>query len=253
MIEKYPELINNEKIRKSSLDLDSSNLTRSKSFKRPKRSKSNNLSEFKFFTKKDLLMPTNDVNINSAIPPKDKKLTIDFNNINSPQINEITKSYNINANNDFEIKKSITAKYNNIIIKKSNKVKTYLLYPYFLPKIKKEELKSLNPNLLYEKVLIYNKNNKNQILSEYSNNKIYILSKTLNCNYYQTNPKRYYIEINNNNGIINSQIDFTDKSKYQISDIKYSINKQTQSAKNTKKRKKSKNSHKKGNERSNNN
>jgi hypothetical protein len=100
---------------------------------------------------------------------------------------------------------------------------------------------------------MYNKNNKYQILSEYSNNKIYILSKTLNCNYYQTNPKRYYIEIKNNNGIINSQIDFTDKNKYQISNLKYSINEQTQSAKNIKKIKKSKNSHKKRNETNKNN
>lgn len=246
MIEKFPELINSEKIRKSSLDLDSGNLKRSKSFRKPKRSQSNNLLEFKFDSKRDIFSPTNDINIYSAKPPKEKKLTIDFNNINSPEINELTKSYNINFNNDFEIKKSITAKYNNIIIKKSNKVKAYLLYPYFLPKLKKEDIKSLNPNLLYEKVLIYNKNNKYQISSEYSNNKIYILSKTLNYNYYQTIPKRYYIENNINNGIINSQINDTDKNKYEISDIKYSINEQTQSSKNFKQRKKSQNSYKKG-------
>ena len=115
-----------------------------------------------------------------------------------------------------------------------------------MPKIKKEELKSLNPNLLYGKVLIYNKNNKYKIASEYSNNKIFILSKTLNYKYYQTIPKRYYIESNNNNGIINSQINNTDINKYQISDIKCSINGQTQSTKNIKQRKKSKSSHKKG-------
>ena len=246
MIEKYPELINNEKIRKSSLDLDSGNLKRSTSFHKPKRSQSNNLLGFKFDSKKDIFSSTNNINIYSAKPPKEKKITIDFNNINSPQINELTKSYNINFNSGFEIKKSVTAKYNNIIIKKSNKIKAYLLYPYFLPKIKKEELKSLNPNLLYEKVLIYNKNNKYQIASEYSNNKIYILSKTLNYKYYQTIPKRYYIESNNNNGIINSQINNTDINKYQISDIKCSIDEQTQSAKNIKQRKKSKSSHKKG-------
>ena len=246
MIEKYPELINNEKIRKSSLDLDSGNLKRSTSFHKPKRSQSNNLLGFKFDSKKDIFSSTNNINIYSAKPPKEKKITIDFNNINSPQINELTKSYNINFNSGFEIKKSVTAKYNNIIIKKSNKIKAYLLYPYFLPKIKKEELKSLNPNLLYEKVLIYNKNNKYQIASEYSNNKIYILSKTLNYKYYQTIPKRYYIESNNNNGIINSQINNTDINKYQISDIKCSINGQTQSTKNIKQRKKSKSSHKKG-------
>ena len=246
MIEKYPELINNEKIRKSSLDLDSGNLKRSTSFHKPKRSQSNNLLGFKFDSKKDIFSSTNNINIYSAKPPKEKKITIDFNNINSPQINELTKSYNINFNSGFEIKKSVTTKYNNIIIKKSNKIKAYLLYPYFLPKIKKEELKSLNPNLLYEKVLIYNKNNKYQIASEYSNNKIYILSKTLNYKYYQTIPKRYYIESNNNNGIINSQINNTDINKYQISDIKCSINGQTQSTKNIKQRKKSKSSHKKG-------
>ena len=245
MIEKFPELINSEKIRKSSLDLDSSNLKRSRSFRKPKRSKSNNVLEFKFDTKKDIFTSTNVMNVNSAIPQKEKKLTIDFNNINSPQINEITKSYNINAQNDFEIKKSISTKYNNIIIKKSNKVKVYLLYPYFLPKIKKEELKSLNPNLLYEKVLIYNKNNKYEIAPEYSNNKIFILSKTLNCNYFQTIPKRYFIESKSNKGYSSSHINFIYRNKYQINDIKYSIDEQTKSAKNIKNRKKSKTSHKK--------
>jgi hypothetical protein len=118
MIEKYPELINNEKIRKSSLDLDSGNLKRSTSFHKPKRSQSNNLLGFKFDSKKDIFSSTNNINIYSAKPPKEKKITIDFNNINSPQINELTKSYNINFNSGFEIKKSVTAKYNNIIIKK---------------------------------------------------------------------------------------------------------------------------------------
>ena len=247
MILKYPELINNEKIRKSSIDVEinknSRNLNRNKIFKKPKRSKSNNLL-FNFEKKNNIsnLIDTNS-NINNEIPlQNEKKLTIDFTKMNSNQINNLTRSnnfklqseYNNNDYNDniYNIKKSITKKYNNIIIKKSNKVKKYLLFPYFLPKIKKEDLNFTNQKKIEEKVLLYNKNNKYPIISDYSNNKIYVLPKSLNFNFSQINEKYYYIIETNNNMNENIKKNWTEKNDYLISESKSSIYKESESVKN---------------------
>ena len=208
MILKYPQLINNEEIRKSSFDLNlnNENSSQSSGFHSVKRCKSNINLKLKFDNKKDKLTPI------SIISEKDQKLTIDFNKciINSPEIKNLTKSHNFdlplhfnnqisNVENDLNIKKTMTSKYSNIIIKKTNKIKKYLLYPYFLPPITKEEIDTLTPKTINEKVVLYNKNiiiipNNNN-----NNNKVFIPQKALDFDFNQINQNKYYVIEEQNN------------------------------------------------------
>ena len=253
MIKKYPQFINNEEIRKSSLELDS-NVDKISSFQNIKRSKTNKNLKLNFDTKNNISYSTNFYKTPQII--EDKKLSIDFNKKISPEIINITKSYNFNLpmkfnnnnniDNDLNIKKSFTNKYNNIIIKKSNKIKKYLLYPYFLPKIKKEELNLINQKIICEQISIYNKNYIYQINRETLNNKIYILPKTLYYNFNQIIQKNYYkIEQNKNmnNNITNESThnihnNLTEKINCPINNTKSTITNENEifdSSKNNKK------------------
>ena len=220
MIKQYPEFINNEEIRKSSLDLDSDlNLNNNKnlynSYQNIKRSKSNKNLKLNFINKKDIF--SSNTFDKTPIVIEEKKLAIDFNKINSPDIINLTKSHNFNLplkfnnninniNNDLSIKKTVTNKYNNILIKKVNKIKKYLLYPYFLPKITKKELNLLNQKIISDQISIYNKNYNYQLNNKNLNSKIYILPKTLIYNFSLISHKNYYI-INQNNNINKNNTD----------------------------------------------
>ena len=245
MILKYPQLINNEDIRKSSLDseLNNDNSNQSLGLHSIKRSRSNiNLKS----------------NPPSLISSGDTKLTIDFNKftINSSEIKDITKSHYFDLpihfnkkvsyiENDLDIKKSMTNKYSNIIIKKSNKIKKYLLYPYFLPKIKKEEINILNPKLIKDKIIIYNKNVK--LIN--NNNKVYILPKALDYNLIQINQKKYYVieEKNNNMSGVKEKAqkkqNLTEKNNTPTVESKTSLLNDSQYAKSSKSQKKCRKNH----------
>ena len=210
MIEKYPELINNETIRKSSLDLDFNTRKKNGSINY-KRSKSNRNLKLLFEIKKDIPNPNDNV-----VRFNEKKLTIDFNkfSFNSPEIKQLTKSHNFklpmndnnNSNindNELNIKKSQTTKYNNIIIKKPNKIKKYLIYPYFLPQNKKEEVNSFTLKIIKEKIYEYNKEHINT--SDNLKYKTYILQKSFILEPEKMNQKNHYIiDLNNNINYISS-------------------------------------------------
>ena len=85
MIQKYPELINNEEIRKSSLDLNINTNNKNNEFLKLNRSQSNKNINLKFDTKKEI---SNSINFNNPITINKKKITIDFTNfsLNSPEI-----------------------------------------------------------------------------------------------------------------------------------------------------------------------
>lgn len=252
MIIKYPQFINNDEVRKSSFDLNSNNDTNHNSvLEKIKRSKSNNNLSLYFDSKKDI---SSSQNI-PLVPNNEKKLTIDFNNL---EIINLTKSHNFNIplnfnnkngnsiDNDFDIKKSMTNKYNNIIIKKTNKIKKYLLYPYFLPKIKKEELSTLNSKIISDQILLYNKNIKTN--SNFTNyNKINILPKTLCYNFNQIKLKNYYIieDFNYNLTTSNENIHktLTEKKNILTNESKSSLNNEGENSKSNKHNKKLKKNH----------
>ena len=248
MIKNFPELINNEEIRKLSLD-DDENINKSAELLRFKKSKSNKHIKINFDMKKNITK-----SYNNPITIKEKKLTIDFNKVsmNSPEIINLTKSHQFNLqgqkenkiDNDLIIKKSVTNKYNNIIIKKTNKIKKYLLYPYFLPKLKKKENKLITQKIINDRILEYNKKNNYTFIQENKKNKIYILEKSLRYNFNQINKKNYYIiEQNNPNYIDENTHNFlTEKYDNPIYETKSSVSNGNQSSQTIpKKTKKSKN------------
>ena len=157
LAEKYPELINNSKNRKSSFDLD---------YKMDFKLDRNKYdSELKF---KDSIEEVNKKDNPLSPKKKNKNLMIDLDNLysNPLELNNLSKSNNLSKkkNNflslDFNlklegIKKNESSEYANIIIKKKNKIKKYLLLPYFINQTNKE--KSLKYNIIYEKILNYNK------------------------------------------------------------------------------------------------
>ena len=240
MIQKYPELINNEEIRKSSLN-DDIKKNKREDIMNMKKSRSNKNIKLNFDIKKDSM---NSLDVyNTPITIKESKLTIDFNQVslNSPEIINLTKSHNFNfqgkidnkIDNDSNIRKSMTNKYNNIIIKKTNKIRKYLLYPYFLPKLKKEESKLKTPKIINDKVLEFFQKNNYQIIPTNLKNKLYILEKPLNYNLIQIKNKHYYIIEQNTHIISNENIhnNLTDKNDYMIYDIKSSAIKERTSSK----------------------
>ena len=255
MIEKYPELINNETIRKSSLNLDFRTGQENDEIRRTKRSKS-----YKrlLFSKKEI---SNSVSVNDPVDFSEKKITIDFNkvSINSPELKNLTKSHNFNLpikpnsinNNELNKEKAETTKYNNIIIKKTNKIKKYLIYPYFLPKIIKEQTNSMNPNFIRDKILEYNK--EHNIISGDLKHKSYILQKSLILEPDKMEQKNYYMielntNINNINLVENNHKNLTEKNNYPIIETKSSIYVENQSSKTIKSQQKN---HKKGEKKKN--
>ena len=250
MIQKYPELINNEEIRKSSLDLNINTNIKNNEFLKVNRSQSNKNINLKFDTKKEI---SNSINFNNnPITINKKKITIDFTNfsLNSPEILNLKKSHNFNLqskidynnnniNNDLNIRKSVTNKYNNIIIKKANKIKKYLLYPYFLPKIKKEEIKLLTQKKLNDKIILYNNNNNYQFILSKKQDKIFIIQKSLNYNFNQFIRKNIYIIDNHNNNVEgNIHKNLTEKNVYTTNESKSSAFAEGKSSKSLAKEKK---------------
>ena len=179
LAKKYPEFINDPKFRKSSFDLDLSynddfdiNLDKNK-----------NKTKFKLELNKE----NNEKEIQKS-HINNKNLMIDLDKIkgNPLELNNFAKSGNLNKKKnknflfDFNTKKegiqnNESYEYNNIIIKKTNKIKKYLLFPYFLEQTKYG--KTLNYNIIYENILKYNSKQGYELFSiNEIKNKIYIFS-----------------------------------------------------------------------------
>ena len=168
LVEKYPELINNRNVRKSSFDLDYTLNESNFDFKVNRSKKSSGL-RLKFDSKKEI---NKNIKIEDLLNPKPNKndLMIDLDNLSNPlKLENMTKSHNLdiiknnncildfNKNNEgFNKGISNEYNYNNIIIKKKNKLKKFLLFPYFI-----EDKKDISSkyNNIYEYILEYNKNN----------------------------------------------------------------------------------------------
>ena len=183
-------IINNKMKRKSSLDLDY-NIEESNLDSNIFKNKNDFTFKFKFNYES-----SKEINKKSLLLDKNNKLMIDYDDYNFEKIknHKITNKY-----------------YSNIIIKKKNKIKKFLLFPYFIKQT--ENKNSLNYNQIYENVLNFNK----ELLNIYKiKSTIYIIPyNKINFDFSQINKittKLYNIDskedepINNNsnkNEIIN--------------------------------------------------
>ena len=180
LIEKYPEFINNYKERKSSFDFDYKVKDSNFGLNFDK-NKNSSILRFKFNSKKEI-----NKKIENSLNSKEKNnnILIDLDNLNDNpfKLNKTIKSQNFDEikNNKFhnlEINKqglnnNSPNEYNNIIIRKKNRIKKYFLFPYF---IKQNKEKSLKYNIIYEKILDYNKKNKYELFDINTiKNRIYI-------------------------------------------------------------------------------
>ena len=205
LAEKYPEFINNPKFRKSSFDLDYSNID-----------------DFDINLNKNNPKLNIKLNPNKEISGKEiknlkrnnKNLMIDLDNVlkNPLELNNLTKSNNLDKKKnknflfDFNTKmeglqKKESYEYNNIIIKKTNKIKKYLLFPYFLAQTKYGN--NIKYNLIYEHILKYNQKQGYELFSNNEiKNKIYIFSfDNLNLDFSKIdsiNDLHYMIKSDNN-------------------------------------------------------
>ena len=193
--------------RRSSFDLNSFIVESDLESKNHNNKKSNSKLKIKYSSKKEV---NKNINISNPFTPRENsQLMIDFDVlVNDPiKLNNLEKLKNNNI-------QSYSSKYNNIIVKKKNKIKKILLYPYFIKQT--EEKKNLRYNIIKDKIMKFNQNSSD---INTLTNKIFIIpADNLLFDFSQINKliKNYYIidnHFNNNNK-------YTKENNNEINEIK---------------------------------
>ena len=177
LVERYPELVNKAKNEKFSFDLDC-DIDQSKFDFKFDRNKNDSELKFKYsmnyINKKEISEKLNNnlmIDLDNFLDnPLEVNNLLNSNKLNKEKNNKISLDFNSKIEG---IKKTESNEYNKIIIKKKNKIKKYLLFPYFISQTKNEIF--LEYDIIYEKILNYNKKNRYELfeLNEIKN-KIYI-------------------------------------------------------------------------------
>ena len=211
--EKLKDFINNnidKTKRRSSFDLNSIIVESDLELKKFNNKKNNSKLKIKYISKKEV---DKNINIyNPFTPRENSQIMIDFEDLaNAPlKLNNLEKL----KNNSIQ---SYSSKYNNIIVKKKNKIKKILLYPYFIKQT--EENKDIKYNIIKEKIYDYNKGFLD--INILTNKKFIIPANNLFFDFSQINTlkKNYYIIDNQSNNDINK---FTEENNNEINEIKLS-------------------------------